>query len=119
MDASRALAGETSNPTGRSPKKVTGTLTALDGDWAGHAFSLERMPGTHDYYYAQFGKCLNDKNCEKGLSTWLTVTDKMAGESYRGDINVSVSAPVPEPSAAVVFGVGSLLATSIIRRSKP
>jgi hypothetical protein len=32
----------------------TGTLTALDGDWAGHAFSLERMPGTHDYF-AQFG----------------------------------------------------------------
>ena len=99
-------------------KTVTGTLTALDGDWAGHAFSPERMPGTHDYY-AQFGTCLNDKNCEKGLSTWLTVTDKMTGESYRGDINVSVSAPVPEPSAAVVFGVGSLLATSIIRRSKP
>jgi hypothetical protein len=53
------------------------------------------------------------------LSTWLTVTDKNTGESYRGDINVSVSAAVPEPSAALVFGVGSLLTSSIIRRSKP
>ena len=96
---------------------VTGTLAALDGAWAGHAFSLERMPGTHDYF-AQFGTCLNDKNCDKGLSTWLTLTDKKTDETYRGDINVSVSAPVPEPSAALVFGVGTLLTSSVIRRGK-
>ena len=96
---------------------VTGTLTALDGVWAGHAFSLERMPGTHGYF-AQFGTCMNDKNCDKGLSTWLILTDKETGETYRGDINASVSAPVPEPSAALVFGVGTLLTSSVVRRGK-
>ena len=63
-------------------ENVSGMLTALDGDWAGHAFSLERFAGSSNYY-AQFGTCLNDKNCDKGLSTWLTLTDKDTGLAYR------------------------------------
>jgi hypothetical protein len=73
------------------------------------------MAGTNDYY-AQFGTCMNDKNCDPGLSTWLNVTDNVTGQAYRGDINVNVSAPVPEPSAALVFGLGTLVAGSSIRR---
>ena len=96
---------------------VSGTLTALDGDLAGHSYTLSRMAGSNDYY-AQFGTCMNDKNCDVGLSTWLNVTDVVSGEVYRGDINVNVSAPVPEPSAALVFGLGTLLASSSIRRTK-
>ncbi len=98
-------------------ENVSGTLSALDGDWAGHAFGIERMPGSNDYY-AQFGTCMNDKNCDVGLSTWLTLTDKETGLEYRGDINARVSAPVPEPSAALVFGVGTLLTGSVMRRRK-
>ncbi len=93
---------------------VSGTLAALDGDWAGHSFGIERHAGSHDYW-AQFGTCMNDKNCDKGLSTWLTLSDKATGVDYRGDINLRVSEPVPEPSAALIFGLGTLLASSAIR----
>ena len=94
---------------------VTGTLTAHDGDWAGHTFEIVRMPGTGDYL-AQLGTCLNDKNCEFGLSTWLTLTDVDTKQTYRGDINLNVSNPVPEPSAALVFGLGTIVASSAVRR---
>jgi len=96
-------------------REVTGTLKALDGDWVGHEFSFVRMPGANDYL-AQFGTCLNDKNCELGLSTWLTFTDDKTGLEYRGDINLELSNPVPEPSAALVFGLGSVLAGSVVGR---
>ena len=90
-------------------KTVTGTLTAHDGAWAGHTFEIVRMPGTGDYW-AQLGTCLNDKNCEYGLSSWVTLTDVDTKMTYRGDINLNVSNPVPEPSAALVFGIGLLVA---------
>lgn len=88
---------------------VTGTLTAHDGEWAGHMFEIVRMPGTGDYW-AQLGTCLNDKNCEYGMSTWLTLTDVDTKQTYRGDINLNLSNPVPEPSASLVFGIGLLVA---------
>ena len=89
----------------------------IDGDLAGHNYTLTRHAGSHDYY-AQFGTCMNDKNCAQGLSTWLKATDIKTGETYRGDINVTVSAPIPEPSAALVFGLGTLLTSSAIRRRR-
>ena len=94
---------------------VTGKLAAIDGEYAGHSYSMTRMPGSHDYW-AQLGTCLNDKDCGYGLSSWITITDDQTHETYRGDINLRVSAPVPEPSAALVFGLGSLVASSSIRR---
>lgn len=89
-------------------ESVTGTLTALTGSDAGRRFSLARYAGTHDYW-AQFGTCMNDKNCDRGLSTWLTFTDVQTGEAFRGDINARVEAPVPEPGAALVFAAGALI----------
>lgn len=94
---------------------ITGTLVAHDGAWAGHTFEIVRMPGPGDYW-AQLGTCLNDKNCEHGLSTWLTFTDVDTKASYRGDINLNLSNPVPEPSAALVFGLGTLVAGSFVGR---
>ncbi|MEM9176902.1 MAG: hypothetical protein AAGC67_16900 [Myxococcota bacterium] len=96
---------------------VTGTLTAHDGEWAGHTFEIVRMPGTGDYW-AQLGTCLNDKNCEYGLSSWITLTDVDTKETYRGDININLSNPVPEPSAALVFGLGTLVAGSFVERRR-
>lgn len=92
---------------------VTGRLTAHDGVWAGHTFEIVRMPGPGDYW-AQLGTCLNDKNCEYGLSTWLTFTDVDTKATYRGDINLNLSNPVPEPSAALVFGLGTLVAGTFV-----
>ena len=94
---------------------VTGTLTAHDGDWAGHTFEIVRMPGPGDYW-AQLGTCLNDKNCEHGVSTWLTLTDVDTKQTYRGDINLNLTNPVPEPSAALVFGLGTLVAGTFVGR---
>ena len=94
---------------------VTGKLAAIDGEYAGHSFSLTRMPGSHDYW-AQLGTCLNDKDCEVGLSSWITITDDRTQQTYHGDINLRVSAPVPEPSAALVFGLGTLVVGGSIRR---
>ena len=96
---------------------VTGTLSALTGAHAGREFSLSRMPGSQNYF-AQFGTCLNDKNCDKGLSTWLNVTGNATGETFRGDINVKVANPVPEPGAGPVFGVGLLVIATAIRRRR-
>lgn len=101
----------------RFARTVTGTLSAQDGDWAGHTFEIVRMPGSNDYW-AQLGTCLNDKNCEFGLSTWLTLTDVDTKQSYRGDINLNLSNPVPEPSAALVFGLGTLVAGGFVRRAR-
>ena len=89
-------------------ESVTGTLHALTGAHAGREFSIERMPGSHNYY-AQFGTCLNDKNCDKGLSSWLTFTDVDNLQTYKGDINMSVGAPVPEPSTGLMFGAGMFM----------
>ena len=96
---------------------VIGTLTAHDGTWAGHTFEIVRMPGTGDYW-AQLGTCLNDKNCEHGLSTWITLTDVDTKETYRGDINLNLTNPVPEPSAALVFGLGTIVAGSFVERRR-
>lgn len=96
---------------------VTGTIQAHTGDHAGRVFDLERMKGSNDYL-GQFGTCMNDKNCEVGLSSWITLTDVQTDETYRGDINVNISNPVPEPSAALVFGLGTLIAGTATRYRK-
>lgn len=96
-------------------ESVNGTIRANSGVHEGRVFTFERMPGSNDYY-AQFGTCLNDKNCEVGLSSWITLTDQQTLETYRGDININVSNPVPEPSAALVFGLGTVIASAVTRR---
>lgn len=96
-------------------REVRGTITANTGDHAGTSFELRRMPGSGDYL-AQFGTCLNDKNCGVGLSTWITLKDPQTEQTYRGDININVSQPVPEPSAALVFGLGTVVAGTFVRR---
>ena len=96
-------------------EKVTGTLKVIDGDWADHSWSIERMPGNNDYW-AQFSTCMNDKNCDVGLSTWLNLTDNSTGETFRGDINAKVTNAVPEPSAALVFTLGGVVMSPAIRR---
>ena len=95
-------------------RDVQGTITELE---TGRTFSFVRMPGPGDYW-AQLGTCLNDKNCDFGMSSWMTLTDDATGETYRGDINLNVSNPVPEPSAALVFGLGSVIAGTFVRRER-
>lgn len=96
-------------------ENVAGKLVALSGENAGREFSIEREGGASGFL-AQFGTCLNDKNCGQGLSSWIQFEDVNSGERFRGDININVSAAVPEPSAALIFGLGAVLASSSIRR---
>ena len=99
-------------------ESVTGTLEVLSGTYVGYSYELSRYAGGRDYW-AQFGTCLNDKNCDVGLSTWVELTEidskgQLSGEVYRGDINISAN-PVPEPSAALVFAIGTALVGAGIR----
>jgi hypothetical protein len=99
-------------------ESVTGTLDVLSGTYTGYSYEISRYAGNNDYY-AQFGTCLNDKNCDKGLSTWIDLTEtdskgQLTGLVRRGDINASVDA-VPEPSAALVFAIGTLVFGGAIR----
>lgn len=88
---------------------IRGRLTALDGELAGHIFSLSPTPRPADFR-AQFGACPVDVNCDKQLSSWIDMTDKAPIDQNGG------SNPVPEPSAALIFGLGTLVASSSIRR---
>jgi hypothetical protein len=67
---------------------------------------------------AQFGTCLNGKKIDLGLSTWLTLTDIQTNLDYRGDINLELRNRVPEPSAALIFGLGSVIAGTFVRRDE-
>jgi hypothetical protein len=87
---------------------IQGTLTALDGELAGQIYSLARHPRPADFR-AEFGNCPVDIDCDKHLSTWIDITDK-------GNGVIGASNPVPEPSAALVFGLGTVLVSSSIRR---
>jgi len=94
---------------------VTGKLAAIDGQYAGHSYSMTRTSGTQNDW-AQLGTCLNGESCGYGLASQVTITDDRTQQTYRGEINLRVSAPVPEPSAALVFGLGTLVVSASIRR---
>jgi hypothetical protein len=100
---------------------VTGTLTGTGAMYNGLILDVERMGPA-----AQMGAGANGKNTNDGLSTWLyfSVADAAntqfdVGDMFRGDINVDIeAAPVPEPSAAVVFGLGALIVRHSLRRKR-
>jgi hypothetical protein len=101
-------------------RDISGTLTKLSGPDAGLTYSLERFASRYDYW-AQFGTGLNDKNGLLGMSSWLNLRlldeqGALTDTVYRGDINLNASLPVPEPSAALAFGAGSLVVAATIRR---
>ncbi|MEM7413269.1 MAG: PEP-CTERM sorting domain-containing protein [Myxococcota bacterium] len=93
-------------------KTVAGTLTATHGTF--DSYNITRIGGKHDYW-AQLGTGLNDKNDEYGLSSWLGFYNDQ--HWHRGDFNWNLERPVPEPSAALIFATGLVIASRARRKS--
>jgi hypothetical protein len=101
---------------------LVGTLTALPGSAYAGAVLGASMIGPK----AQFGVGANGKNLNLGLSNWQAISLSVQvnsslnplNQNYTGDVNIDAMAPVPEPSAALLFAVGGLAVGSSIRNRR-
>ena len=100
---------------------LDGTLMALAGSTYDGALLEASLIGPK----AQFGVGANGKNLNLGLSNWQAMSLSVQTNSwsnqldanYTGDVNIDV-APIPEPSAAVLFAIGGLVVISSIRNRR-
>lgn len=96
---------------------VAGTIRdAVDPERMWTVELMDTRRGLH----AQLGSSLNEKNEEMGLATWLEVTDQDGRVSDAGiHLNLKETqhaSHMPEPSAALLFGIGGVVAAARLRR---